>query len=179
VGHGCPAHGKYGRATEVFSACAAAALYSRAAWDEAGGFDETYFCYSEDVDLGFRLRLLGYGCLYVPDAVAHHVGSAIAGVHSDFAVYYGQRNLVATFIKNMPSFLFWVLLPYHLVLNVGSVVSFAFRRQGRVVLRAKVDALKRIPSAWQRRREIQARRRVTAIEIWRHLSRGWPAPGCE
>ena len=44
---------------EVFGACAAAALYDREAFKEVGGFEESYFCYFEDVDLSFKLRLAG------------------------------------------------------------------------------------------------------------------------
>src|SRR6185437_4766525 len=73
---------------EIFSPCAAAALYRRQALVDAGGFDEDYFCYVEDVDLGFRLRLAGHKAIYVPDAVVHHVGSGTTGgQHSDFAMY--------------------------------------------------------------------------------------------
>ena len=91
---------------EIFSPCAGAALYRRDAFLEAGGFDEDYFCYVEDVDLGFRLRLRGQTCISVPDAVVHHVGSVSSGGrHSDFAIYHGHRNLVWTFVKNMPGFL--------------------------------------------------------------------------
>ena len=87
---------------EVFSACAAAALYSREAFLQAGGFDEDYFSYFEDVDLGFRLRLGGAKCLYVPEAVVRHVGSVSTGKRSDFSVYYGYRNMISTYVKNMP-----------------------------------------------------------------------------
>ena len=59
---------------EIFSSCAAAALYPRQAFLDAGGFDEDYFSYHEDVDLGFRLRLKGLRCFYVPKAVVYHVG---------------------------------------------------------------------------------------------------------
>ena len=96
---------------EVFSPCAAAALYRKEAFVDANGFDEDYFCYVEDVDLGFRLRLLGYRCLFVPDAVVYHVGSATTGGRrGDFAVYHGHRNLVWTYVKNMPDILFWGLI---------------------------------------------------------------------
>src|SRR5438067_3225200 len=69
---------------ETFSACAAAALYRREAFDTVGGFDESYFCYYEDTDLAFRLRLAGHRGLYVHDAVAYHVGSATTGLLSAF-----------------------------------------------------------------------------------------------
>ena len=68
-----------------------------------GGFDEDYFSYHEDVDLGFRLRLRGLSCMLVPQAIVHHVGSASTGKRSDFSVYYGHRNLVWTYFKDMPS----------------------------------------------------------------------------
>ncbi len=64
---------------EVFSACGAAALYPRQEFLDAGGFDEDYFSYHEDVDLGFRLRLRGLNCVLVPQAIVHHVGSASTG----------------------------------------------------------------------------------------------------
>jgi hypothetical protein len=64
---------------------------------ETGGFDEDYFCYVEDVDLGFRLRLAGFRCLYVQQSVAHQSGlCTTGGQHSDFALYHGHRNLVWT-----------------------------------------------------------------------------------
>src|SRR5262249_54470677 len=86
---------------EVFAPCAAAALYQRMAFEAVGGFDERYFCYFEDVDLGFRLRLKGYRPVYVPGAVVTHVSSGISGYRSDFAVYHCERNAVWTFLKNM------------------------------------------------------------------------------
>ena len=114
---------KRGRSTTssctIFSPCAAAALYRREALLEVGGFDDDYFCYVEDVDLGFRLRLAGYQSIYVADAVVHHLGSATTGgQHSDFSIYHGHRNLVWTFVKNMPGILFWFLFPFHLALNI-------------------------------------------------------------
>ena len=51
---------------EIFSPCAAASLISREAFLEVGGFDEHFYCYNEDVDLSFRLRLIGHRCIYVP-----------------------------------------------------------------------------------------------------------------
>lgn len=157
---------------EIFSPCAGAALYRRDALVDVGGFDEDYFCYVEDVDLGFRLRLAGYKSMYVADSVVHHVGSACSGgQHSDFAVYHGHRNLVWAFVKNMPGALFWILLPAHLLLNVVTLMHFALRGQGAVMLRAKRDALRGIPSAWRKRRGIQARRRASVLDIWRVLDK--------
>ncbi len=168
--HGCPVSASADNEREVFSPCAAAALYRRSALDQVGGFDEDYFCYVEDVDLGFRLRLDGYRCLYVPQAVAHHVGSGTTGGrHSDFALYHGHRNLVWTFIKDMPGILFWLLLPLHVALNMISIIWFAWRGHGKVVLRAKRDALLGLPLMWRKRRQIQQARVASISMIWRQL----------
>jgi len=157
---------------EIFSPCAAAALYRRSAFEEVGGFDEDFFCYVEDVDLGFRLRLAGYRCLYVPQSVAHHVGSGTTGgQHSDFSVYHGHRNLVWTFVKNMPGGLFWLLLPLHVALNLASIIWFALRGQGAVILRAKRDALLGLPKMWRKRRQVQKTRVVSIGDIWRVLDK--------
>ena len=172
VGHGIPASALHESEREVFSPCAAAALYRRSALLEVGGFDDDFFCYVEDVDLGFRLRLAGYRCFYVPKSVVHHVGSGTTGgKNSDFSVYHGHRNLVWTFVKDMPGLLFWLLLPLHLVLNLASIIGFAFRGQGRVVWRAKRDALLGLPKMWRKRQQIQKSRIASISDIWRVLNK--------
>jgi GT2 family glycosyltransferase len=170
--HGRPVAVGAREAGEIFAPCAAAALYRRAAFFEAGGFDENYFCYFEDVDLGFRLRLLGHGCRYVPDAVVRHVGSAVTGRRSPFSLYHGHRNLVWTWCKNMPGPLFWLYLPQHVLLNLGALLWFALHGQGLTLLRAKWDALRGLPRCWRRRHAIQARRRVSSWSLRRMMSRG-------
>ena len=170
-GHGAPAPGNYVEEREIFSPCAAAALYRREAFLGAGGFDEDYFCYVEDVDLGFRLRLFGHRCLYVPDSVVAHKGSALTGRRSDFSIYHGHRNLVWTFVKNFPGPWLWVYLPLHLVLNLAT--PFAFVRGGfMAALKAKFDALRGLPQAWRKRREIQRRARAGYREIRPHMVTG-------
>jgi GT2 family glycosyltransferase len=157
---------------EIFSPCAAAALYRSDAFSEVGGFDESYFCFSEDVDLGFRLRLAGYRCLYVPTAVADHEGSGVTGRHSDFSVYHGHRNLVWTFLKDMPGPLFMGYLPQHLILNFVSILWFSLKGQSMTILRAKLDALRGIPQVWRKRAEVQAKRRVSSWRIRRIMTTG-------
>ena len=158
--------------SEIFSPCAAAAIYRLSALMEVGGLDEDYFCYVEDVDLGFRLRLAGYRCLYVPTSIVQHVGSGTTGgKHSDFSVYHGHRNLVWTYIKDMPEILFWGFLPLHLLLNLVTVIYFVVRGQGKIISRSKWDAIKGIPSAWRKRRATQLRRKATVLDIWRLLDK--------
>lgn len=157
---------------EIFSPCAAAALYRRDALTSVGGFDEDFFCYVEDVDLGFRMRLMGHRCLLVPDAVVHHIGSATSGgQQGDFALYHGHRNLVWAYVKNMPGCLFWACLPLHLAMNLLTVLMFVLRGKGEVILRAKRDALLGLRKMWSKRQEIQKCRVASVGEIWRVLDK--------
>lgn len=152
---------------EVFSCCAAASMYRTEILLKAGGFDEDFFCYLEDIDLSFRLRLLGKKCLLVPAAVVNHVGSATSGgQQSDFAVYHGHRNLVWTYAKNMPITLFFLFLPAHILLNLFSFAWFTKRGQGRVIFRSKWDAVKGLLSIWRKRRDIQTLRIASTKEIF-------------
>lgn len=163
---------RYLEEREIFSPCAAAALYRRDVFVALGGFDEDYFCYVEDVDFGFRLRLMGHRCLYVPGAVVLHKGSALSGRRSDFAIYHGHRNLMWTFVKNMPGALFWLLLPVHLIVEVMTVLLLACLGHGRVALKAKIDALRGLPHIWKKRTALQSARVVRPVDLARalHLS---------
>lgn len=93
--------GRWDSAGEVFGACAGAALYRRGAVLAAGGFDERFFAYLEDVDLALRLRLAGWRCRYEP-AVALHAGQGsshqLAGAHH----YLVQRNTWLLIAKAFP-----------------------------------------------------------------------------
>lgn len=170
--HGAPVSSDSATPREVFAPCAAAAMYRRSALVEAGGFDEDYFCYVEDVDLGFALRLAGHRALQVPDSVAYHVGSGTTGgKQSPFSVYHGHRNLVWTFCKRMPGWLFWALLPLHVAINIAAVLLFVSRGQTRVILRAKRDAIAGLPRIWRKRRDIQARRTVGVSTVWKFLDK--------
>lgn len=168
---------EYGlQAQEVFSACPAAALYLREDFLNAGGFDEDYFSYFEDVDLGFRLRLGGGKCLYVPEAVVRHVGSASTGKRSDFSVYYGYRNLIWTFVKNMPSPLFWLFLPLHIATLSFFVFYLTLRGQGMVIWKAIFDALRSLPKMTRKRKMIQRNKKVKTEELLKIMSTGLLEP---
>lgn len=161
---------------EVFGACAAAAMYRREDFLEIGGFDEDYFSYIEDVDLSFRLRLVGGRCLYVPAARVHHVGSASMGKLSDFVVYHGHRNLVWAYFKDMPALLFWLYLPIHFAMNIFFIISFIFQGKGRAIIKAKIDAFKGIPAVLRKRRDVQAMRTVSIGEVYRFMKKDLLAP---
>lgn len=171
-------HGKLARTMprgdgEIFAPCAAAAIYKREVLVAVHGFDERFFCYFEDIDLGFRLRLAGYRCFYVSSAVVYHQGSGTTGIRSDFSVYHGHRNLVWTYVKNMPGVMFWRYLPQHLWLNIVSIVWYVLNGKAAVILAAKRDALRRLPEMWRQRRTIQNLRRVSTAELRNVMETGW------
>jgi GT2 family glycosyltransferase len=172
-GHQCRVEdvAEAGRERQIFSACAAAALYRRADWVAVGGFDERFFCYAEDVDLGFRLQLLNRGCWYVPSSVVRHMGSAASGARSAFAVYHGYRNLEWTYIKNMPSGLLWRYLPLHLLASLGSIAWFVAAGRGMSIVRAKLDALRGLRATLADRRRVQQNRRVSNARLLELLDR--------
>jgi len=143
---------------EIFAACAGAAMYKFKDIEEVGGFDEEFFCYMEDVDLSYRLILAGKKGLYVPKAIVHHIGSAITGKRSSFSIYYGHRNLVWTYFKNTPLILLLFSLPFHLMLNVFSILYFSIKGQGKIILKSKYDALKGLPQILRKRTIIQKKR---------------------
>jgi GT2 family glycosyltransferase len=164
---------------EVFSACAAAALIRREEFLQMGGFDEDYFSYFEDVDLGFRLRLQGRKCLYVPEAIVHHVGSASTGKRSDFSVYYGYRNMIWTFVKNMPSPLIWILLPLHIATVLFFMAYLTWRGQGKAIGRAVIDAMRGLPTVLEKRKKIQKGRKISSRDLLRIMSIGLFEPYLE
>jgi len=145
----------------VFGACGAAVLYRRRMLDEIGFLDEDFFLYDEDTDLNFRAQLAGWKCIYVPSAVAHHVANATSKRLSDLHVYYHTRNLEFVWIKNMP-FGVMIRFAHHKVIQeLGSFCYLCLRHgKWRPFFRAKRDALTILPVMLQKRKQIQAGRRV-------------------
>ena len=168
--HRQPARGMGSSPRSIISPCAAIALYRRSAFDACGGFDEDFFCYMEDVDLGFRLQLAGWHCLHVPDAKAIHFGASATGRRSDFSTYHGHRNMVWVFCKNMPGVLFWLFLPLHLVANLVSIAVLVIRGQPGIAYRAKIDALRGLPAMLGKRWRIQCDKKVSTFGILRQLT---------
>lgn len=164
---------KFGHyASEVFSPCGASALYLRDDFLQAGGFDEDYFSYFEDVDLGFRLRLCGAKCLYVPGAVVRHVGSGSTGQRSNFSVYHGYRNMIWTFIKDMPTPLIWIFLPLHLFAILFFALYLTLRGQGHAIWKAIFDALVGLPKMLPKRRMIQKNKKIRTGDLLKVMSTG-------
>ncbi|MAI89556.1 glycosyltransferase family 2 protein [Ponticaulis sp.] len=119
---------------ETFAPCGASAVYERETFLKHGGFDERYFCFMEDVDLAFRMRLDGEYCLFLPEAVVEHKGGGLSGEKSEFSVFHGARNRVWTYLGNMPAPLLWLTLPGHLFLTAYLIIWYWNRPYGKHVL---------------------------------------------
>jgi GT2 family glycosyltransferase len=157
---------------EVFGPCAAAALYRRSALEDVGLFDESFFCYFEDVDLAFRMQLRGHSCLFVPNAIVDHVGSAATAKASPFTVYHGYRNLQWCFVKNMPWPRILWLLPLHISMLLATTVGYIVRGNGKAILRARWHALKGLGRALRQRRQIQAGKTVDNDKLNSMMDKG-------
>ncbi|HKA93822.1 MAG TPA: glycosyltransferase [Acidimicrobiia bacterium] len=106
-GHGFKLHAgepdspAYDREADVLFASGAAMVVRAATFREVGGFDERYFLFFEDVDLGWRLWLLGYRVRYVPDSLTfhrhHRSAGALAPAQEEFLL---ERNALFTIFKN-------------------------------------------------------------------------------
>ncbi len=85
----------------ILAPCGGAMMINRQVFLDSGGFDEDYFAFYEDLDLGWRLWLMGYQVAYVPRAVAYHVhhGSWDQIPNAKMSVLY-QRNAMSTLVKN-------------------------------------------------------------------------------
>jgi GT2 family glycosyltransferase len=160
-----------------------AALYRRTMLAELGGFDDDFFLYCEDTDLGLRARWAGWKCLYVPEAVVEHHYSHSAGGASPVKAYYVERNRLFVLAKNFPARMLlaaplaaiarYLWHVWYILRGRGSAARF--RAEGNAgpkmawyVLRAHAALIGNAGRLWRQRREIRARARITPA-VFRHL----------
>jgi len=177
--------GQYDLAEEILWPDACAALYHRRVFEETGGFDETFFAFGDDADLGLRARLLGWKAWYIPTAVVHHRHSASFGAYSPLKVMLVERNRLLLAVKNFTPWLllqnpFWTIwrfawIGYALVRRKGSASRFVesngWRQTILNLLWSYVSAAKLLPSALQNRRRIQKTKRLSNREVIELLRR--------
>ncbi len=170
----------YQREEEVVFPCASAALYRRAMLDDVGLFDEEYFLYLEDADLGMRARLRGWRCWYVPRAVAFHLKSSTAGKHSKVKAYHVERNRIFNLVKHAPLPIIaasplatayrYALQAYAAISERGAsggfVRDYSHGELLAILLRSYAGALRALPSMWRKRRVIYRERRISRREIY-------------
>ena len=164
-GGGEPADGRFEEAAAVFSACACAALYRRSMLEKIGLFDEDLVFNCEDVDLGFRARLAGYTCLYVPNAVVYHHGSGTAGVANAWVEFMASRNSEYVCFKNMPAVLLLKYLPLHIAQIGWNLLKKSGKGLAVPYLKGKVAFLRSLGGLMRKRAAVQRSRRISAQEL--------------
>jgi GT2 family glycosyltransferase len=180
-----PDHGQYDRTEYVFGACAAAALYRRAMLDdvaiEGAFFDPDFFAYREDADVAWRAQLLGWRCIYTPDAVAWHVRSVVPGQRHAISPAINMHSVKNRFlmrIKNTTTGIYrrcWLPITARDLVVVAGCLLMEPRS-----LPAFWHAAQLAPAAWRRRRQIMQRRRVSdeSLARWfRFTPTGQPLGG--
>jgi len=147
---------------------------------DVGLFDEDYFLYLEDGDLGLRARFRGWKCWYVPHAVAFHLKSSTAGKHSKVKAYYVERNRIYNLVKHTPLPLIAVsplFTIYRYALQAfaastgrgaaaGFVRDYSRRELATILVRSYAAALVAVPAMWRKRRAIYRSRALSRREIY-------------
>ncbi len=173
--------GQYDVPGEALFPSGCAALYRKAMLDEIGLFDEEFFAYADDVDVGLRARLAGWECRYVPTAKVFHKYSSSSSAYSPLKAFLVERNRIWVLLKYYPLELILLspvftllrLLAYLLGAITGKGASGKFSEQHSVLramfvlLRAWGAALKALPAVLLRRREFSSLRRLGRFAIYR------------
>jgi GT2 family glycosyltransferase len=173
--------GQYDRVEEILWPDGCAAMYRRTMLDEIGGFDEDFFAYADDAELGLRARIAGWQCLYIPEAVVRHHRGATLGVRSSKRLELIERNRVLLAAKLFPWSLLWLNGVYY-AMRLGAGVWAAITRQGEVgkypgirgklqaafaVLKGDWQALPLLPRMLAKRRDVERIRKLSPREVRR------------
>ena len=169
-GAGEPDLGQFDKAEDVFGPSGAAALYRVSALQDVAVdgqfFDEDFFAYREDADLAWRCRLMGWNSIYVPEAVALHRRRVTPERRSQLPAiinYHGVKNRFLLRINNMTASLYARDF-LQITLRDFSVVAYVLLREWKSI-GALAYVAGNFSRLWRKRREIQARRRISGPEL--------------
>lgn len=154
-GKGKPA-AEYDKPCDVFSACGGAVIYRRALLEQTGLFDEAHFAYLEDLDIGYRARILGYRNCYAPDAEVLHYGSASTGSrYNEWKTVKAACNNMYVIYKNMPLFQLLWNLPFLLLGILIKFIFFCRKGMGGLYLKGIGQGIRRSLSKEGRARKVR------------------------
>ena len=128
-GSGAPDRGQYDREEEVLWPDGCAAMYRKEMLERIGGFDEDFFAYGDDAELGLRARIAGWKCIYTPEAVVRHHRGSTLGKDSARRLELIERNRLLLAIKLFPWSLLW-LNPIYFAARVAAGLAAARRGEG-------------------------------------------------
>ena len=151
----------------VLSPCGVAVLYRKTVLDTLPGglLDEDFHLYSEDLDLGLRIRLAGYTMAYASDAVLDHIHGASSKKVRNRAIFYGRRNELWVVVKDWPAPVIWRHLHQILLVQLGEIIRYTKMFKLHVLLAAKVSSLWGLPRMLLKRRAVQGQRRISAAQF--------------
>jgi GT2 family glycosyltransferase len=171
---------------DVLLPSACAALYRRQMLEEVGYFDEDFFLYCEDTDLGLRAQWAGWGCRYAPDATVRHHYSGTAGAFSLLKARHVERNRLWVALKNFPAGLLilapavslWRYFWQAIAVRRGRGAASGFVGSGHslttalsILVRAHVETLGALPRLLKKRRAMRPLRKVRSAEFIRLVFR--------
>ena len=174
AGRGQEDKGQFDGIKEVLFPSACAALYRHEMLKETGYFDEDFFSYCEDADLGLRGRLAGWKAVLAPNATVRHLYSQTSGRYSEFKAFHVERNhfwvllkdLPLSYIIRFPFYTAWryIIQVYGLLSGQGSVARFAEKAGAGamlgIVIRSYCAAFLELPHTLKKRRRIWKGRRL-------------------
>lgn len=165
IGHLDRDDGQFDRARPVLAGCGAAVLYRRDAFVNGGALDSDFFAYLDDLDLALRVQLLGYSGLYLPKAIAYHIGSAtLGGPLHPRVIELITRNQVWLLMKDYPRPVFRRLLP-RMVAYQSLWMLFAMRNSTSAYFRGVGAALRNRGGMKNKHRELMSRRQMGDAEF--------------
>ncbi len=171
--------GQYDRVEETLWPDGCAAMYRREMLEEVGGFDEDFFAYGDDAELGLRARIAGWGCLYAPDAVVRHHRGSTLGITSSRRLELIERNRVLLAAKLFPWSLLWLNGPYYLA-RVAAGAMAAARGRGEIgrfpnwrekcraalaLMKGDLQALLLLPRMLGKRRQVRKFRKLSPRQV--------------
>lgn len=163
--------GQYDSAQYVFSGIGGASLYRTRMLRQIGLFDEDFFIYFEDDDLGFRAQLAGWKALYEPKSVAYHRLSATMSKQPRLSRHHIIKNCFFVYHKNMPMPLYLRYLPRFAV-GFSMVVGITARQgQFGAIVSAFGEIRKSVGAIRKKRMSVQSCRIVTIQYLDSMLSR--------
>ena len=149
----------------VFGACGAAMFLPRDLFTRLGGFEESFFCYYEDVDFAFRAQLGGIPTVLVPSAEVRHIGSPAGAAASEFVVRHVVRNRLRTWLRNMPAPLLWPALPLVAINELLGLVRAWRHGQGGARVAALAEVVSQPAELWRQRQRIQRSRTASVRAV--------------